>query len=102
MKWTALAIAIAALLAGCASSQRFSSPPQRPQYQAPMPHGPHEMDDTDRRGFEHTAPLPRPAPRGLTRLPANPVHRREEEAGIIWNQCPAPYAVQQVRGWRCI
>jgi hypothetical protein len=52
---------------------------------------------------EPPAPLPRPDPRGLARLPANPVHRGEEEAKpIIWNQCPTPFAVQRERRWRCV
>jgi hypothetical protein len=49
------------------------------------------------------APLPRPDPRGLARLPANPVHREEGEAKpIIRNQCPTPFAVQRERRWRCV
>jgi hypothetical protein len=95
-----LAIAIATLLTGCASSQRFSSPPQRPQYQAPMPHGPYEMDDADKQGFEHTVPSPRARP-GKTH--ANPEHREQfEEAPILWSKCPAPLALQRARGWRCV
>jgi hypothetical protein len=89
-----LAIAIAAMLAGCAS-QRFQPQPQPQQYQrpsgTPVPGAPFERDKED---------VPRAQP-GKTHV--NPEYREEQEAApLIWNTCPASLAVQLQRGWRCV
>jgi hypothetical protein len=91
----AIAIAVAAILAGCASPQRFSPPPQyyyqqqtpapQPQYErptrAPVPGAPFTRDREDQDDV--------PQPRARTRV--NPEYRQEQEAApIVWNRCPAP------------